>query len=786
MINEPLQNSIQPRVQSFDLGKWVIRIVKLAPWFILSFLICLSAAWLYLRHTESMYKSSAYILIKDDKTDPDPLLKELNVSGNGKIIENEIEVLKSPDIMDSVALKEQLYVNIKSKGAFFAAEKTHFRKELPILIDVVNPYNVYTYAQLHLYRTDSQWYLATSEKGKPFPVSLNQEYSAGDIKFQFKNNPDFGKKPFAEEIIKNDFYITITPVGVAARTYGSALIVEQVGKMGSVISLSMEDKNATKVSAILATLIDIYNRKGLADKNISGTNTMSFLNERLAVVEKDLKAVEGEVEFFKTRHKISDISSESQQYMQLSADIDKQKAIQQTQVNIVSDLERELVSKKNNPTLVPSTLGITESSLSSLIQKHNELIITKERMQNQAGPKNPLLLDLQNQIANVRTSLLENVRNLKKGYNIALNDIAKKDIELGGRISNMPQLEKELIQIKRNQGVQEQLYLFLLQKREERAIMLASNITDARTIVEPRSVGQTKPVNRSIWTIAFSLALMLPVLLVILIDFMDNKVAGKEEVEQKTIVPFIGEITFVPKMKKPIVVSQKLHTRVAEQFRVLRTAISFNGKGPAPKKIMITSQRLGEGKSFVSLNLAATYALLNKKVVLLEFDLRRASIADKLKIKAERGISSYLTGKSKLNEVLVEVPETNGNLFLMPAGTLYGNPAELIIDDRMGMMMKELEGIFDYIFIDTPPFSMVTDATLLQQYADISIIVLRQSYSLKQVYQELNFRQLQNPDQPIYTILNATGKQNLTYKYDTYSSNSYYEKNEKQYSLSPA
>ncbi|MES2775219.1 MAG: polysaccharide biosynthesis tyrosine autokinase [Bacteroidota bacterium] len=786
MINEPLQNPGQSRVQSFDLGKWVIRIIKLTPWFILSFLVCLSAAWLYLRYTEPAYKSSAYILIKDDNAESDPLLKDLNVLGDGKIIENEIEVLKSPDIMDSVALKEQLYVNIKSKGAFFAAEKTHFRKDLPILIEVLNPYSLYKNVVLHLSRTGNQWQLAISEKGQPFPVSLNHEYNAGELKFVFLPNPEYGKTPFADEIAMNDFFITIIPVGVAARAYGSALTVEHVGKMGSVISLNVDDKNAARASAILASIIDIYNRKGLDDKNISGTNTMKFLNERLAVVEKDLKSVEGQVEAFKSRHLISDISSESQQYMQLSADIDKQKAIQQTQVNIINDLERELVSKKDNPTLVPSTLGITESSLSSLIQKHNELIISKERMQNQAGPKNPLLLDLENQITNVRTSLLENVRNLKKAYNIALNDIAKKDIELGGRIRNMPQLEKDLIQIKRNQGVQEQLYLFLLQKREERAIMLASNITDARTIVAPRSMGQTKPAGKSVWTIAISLALMLPVLIVALLDFMDNKVGGKEEVEQNTILPFIGEITFVPRLKNPIVISQKLHTRVAEQFRVLRTAISFLRKGRLPKKILVTSHRLGEGKSFISLNLASTYALLNKKVVLLEFDLRRPGISAKLKIKTEKGISSYLNNHCKLTDIIEEVPNTNGNLFIMPAGVLQGNPAELIIGDKMEMMMKELEDMFDYIFIDTPPFSMVTDATLLERYADISIVVLRQGYSLKRVYTELNFRQLQAPNHPIYTILNATGKQNLTYKYDTYGSNGYYETTKAKYSLTPA
>ncbi|MEO7310412.1 MAG: polysaccharide biosynthesis tyrosine autokinase [Chitinophagaceae bacterium] len=785
MITDPLQNSNQVRGESFDLGKWMLRIVKLTPWFLLSFLICLSAAWIYLRHTEPVYKSSAFILIKDEKSDPDPLLKELNISGSGKVMENEIEVLKSPDLMDSVTLKEQLYVNITSKGAFFAAAKTHFRANMPILIEVVNPYNIYNIISLHVYRLDNQWYLATSEKGAGAPLSFSHDYNAGDVNFRFVPNPNYAKKGQVDAAAGQDFFFTLTPVYSAARVYNSALHVEQVGKMGSVISLSMEDKNAEKVSSVLRTLISIYNARGLDDKNVSGTNTMKFLDERLAVVEKDLKGVEGEVEQFKTRHKVSDISAESQQYMQLSAEIDKQKAIQQTQVNIVSDLERELIDKKDNPSLVPSTLGITESSLASLIQRHNELIINKERIQNQAGPNNPLLLDLQNQIENVRKSLLENVHNLKNAYTISLNDIARKDAELGSRISTMPQLEKDLIQIKRNQGVQEQLYLFLLQMREQRAMMLASNITDTRTIVEPRSMGQTKPSSRSIWTIAFSLALMLPVLVVVLLDFMDNKVTGKSEVEQKTIIPLLGEIAFVSKKNHPIVVSQKVHTRIAEQFRVLRTAISFSGK-TGVKRILVTSQSLGEGKSFVSLNLGATYALLNKKVVVLEFDLRRASISNRLHLDGDKGISGYLTDRCTIDDALIPVPDTGGNLFIMPAGGLYGNPAELVMLPEMEQLMKELESRFDYIIIDTPPFSMVTDATLLQQYADITIVVLRQGYSLKQAYHELNVLQLQSPGHPFFTVLNATGKQNLTYKYETYSGNSYYEQKNNKYSLSPA
>lgn len=745
--------------EEFDIKRWIYRILNGWYWFAGSLFICLLGAWLFLRYTNPTYQAVASVVIKDERKGGDisdnSILKELGINSN-KSVENEIEVLKSYDLMEEVVRKEHLYIAFSVEGHI--RDVPLFGNEIPFQLELLNPDSVFT--ALHWVVTlDQQQITITNGKDRIPTAKYGDIYTLDGMRFRLIPNEIYLKETKNEKQIPRSFFTSILPINIATGLYNNKLFVGTVSKQASVVTLTINDAHMGRARTVLATLIDIYNKQGLDDKNKVTANTIDFLNERLKAVAVDLQGVEGQVQQFKSTNQITDISADAQQFMDMAKDIDMQRAESQTRMNIILALEREILVNQDSPGLVPSTLGIQESSLASLVEKHNSLVLEKERIEKdkEIGPRNPLLIDLQQQVQEARRKLLANVRNLKEAYQITLDDISRKDGQLKGRIRNIPQLEQKLVEIKRNQNVEEQLYAFLLQKREEAAVTLASNIPDSRTIIKSRGIGAVSPKSTMIWTVALLLGLLAPLLTMILGDFLNNKVGDISEVEQKSRVPILGMVSHIRKIKSAIAISEKSRSVVSEQIRTLRTALGFTGKGKEIKKILVTSSQPGDGKSFISINLAASYALLGKKTVLVELDLRKPHVGKYLGINSQQGVSGILAGKTKLDDVLVQIPDFKGQLVLLPAGYLPPNPSELISTVRMTEMIQDLEKRFDYIIIDTPPFGLVTDAVLLQQYVDITLAVLRQGHTNKDVYDQLNQRIYQNPEYPLYAVLNGVG-----------------------------
>lgn len=756
---------------STDIKQLLFKILRNWPWIVLSLVVTISIAWLYNRYAEPVYKATASIMIKDEKKGgagllDNPLLKELDMAGGGKLIDNEIEILKSYDLMEDVVRKQQLFLDIKGRGSF--TNRSVFGKEIPLNIRIANPDTIAVPIQWSISRQpNGKWDLDYGGK-QPLSLTRGRWYIINGLAFQATDNPDFAASADSTYFV-NEYLLQLNPVKFAVSNYSRSLNIQPISKTASIISMELTDHNSTKARQSLSTLIDIYNRQALEDKNKVTTNTLEFLNDRLAIIENELRTVEGQVERFKSSNRITDVSAEAQQYLDQARQVDLQKAEQQTQLSILESVENNLKANQDNPKLVPSGSGITEPSLAEMIQTHNRLVLEKERQAERLGPKNPIPVDLGNQIANIRASLLTNISNLKQAYRIALNDITSKDAELNTRIRNIPQIQKNLVQIQRDQSVKEQLYFLLLQKREESAITLASTTPDSRSIEKPRVAGVVSPKKMLIVAIAVLLGLMLPIAVIYLLDFFNNKINNKDEVDQKCKAPLLGEISYVKKETSPIVVQKGSRSIVAEQFRVIRTNISFAKPGHSPKIILVTSHRPEEGKSFTSLNLAASYALLNKKVVVLEFDLRKPRLSTALNIHTESGISNYLANASLTTDTLLhEVSGFDQRFWLLPTGPIPPNPAELILGDRMKDLMNELNKKFDYIILDTPPYGLVTDSSLLAVHADISIVVLRQGFTFDWVLQELNKKIADNPAQPLYTVLNRVGEKNQYGNYRRY------------------
>ena len=475
-----LQNTLPE--EALDIRQLLFKILRSWPWIFLSLIVAVTIAWLYNRYAEPVYKATSSIMIKDEKKGgssllDNPLLEELNLGGGGKLIDNEIEVIKSYDLMEDVVRKQQLFLDIKRKGNI--TNRSVFGKELPLIIRVANPDTISVSLQWTIARqTDGKWKLNYGGHNDGLSLTRGRWYSINGLIFQAVDNPVFVAN--ADTINStNEYLLNFSSVKAAVHSYSQALNVEPISKNASIISMELTNHNSAKAQAALGALIDIYNHQALEDKNKVTTNTLEFLKDRLAIIEKELRTVEGQVERFKSTNRITDVSAEAQQYLDQAKQVDLEKAQQQTQLSILEQLESNLKNNQDNPKLVPSGSGIAEPSLAEMIQAHNRLVLEKERQAERLGPKNPIPVDLGNQIVNLRASLLTNINNLKQAYRIALNDITSKDAELNARIRSIPQIQKNLVQIQRDQSVKEHLFFFLLQKNEESAISLASTTPDS-------------------------------------------------------------------------------------------------------------------------------------------------------------------------------------------------------------------------------------------------------------------------------------------------------------------
>ncbi|RYG05207.1 MAG: polysaccharide biosynthesis tyrosine autokinase [Chitinophagaceae bacterium] len=760
--------------ESFNPKRWLLRVRSMWPWFLVSIAFCLGLAFLYLRYTNPVYSVISSIMVKDEQKGAElmdnSMMKEIGLGGNNKLVENEIEILKSYDLMESVVSRLQLFTDIQRLGR--VRDVDVYGDDMPFRLIVLNPRDIEYSQKFAISDTTAGLIFPDSTAGsRTVIVPYDSSYSVNGVQFRVIRNKNY-REPVISDSSRdlNNYQVTIKPTVEATDEYSKRVTVAAVSKVATVISIELVDANRNRGVDILRTLVNIYNEQGLEDKNRVNNNTIKFLGERLVAVTRDLESVEGSVERFKSENRVTDLSADAQNYLAVSQEVDVQKAQSQTQLNIINALEKDLADNQANPKLVPSTLGIQEPSLGLLIERHNSLVLSKERMELNSGPRNPLLIDQQNQIKELRASLLANVRNLKRAYAISLDDISKKDLELSTQIRKVPMMEKRLLEITRNQTVQQQLYSFLLQKREEAAVQGASNIEDSRTVIRARSLGAISPKPKVTWAAGLVLGFLLPIGFITLKDFFNNKIGDLNSIKAKTSIPVIGSISHVKKFIAPIVITARPRSVVSEQIRNIRTSISYSGGGKNAKIVLITSYQPGDGKSFVSMNLAAAYSLLNKKTVLLEFDLRKPRITKDLGLVAQNGLSSYLSGKSTLDEILVQVPGHDENFQLIPAGFLPPNPAELISGSYMEQLINELKEKFDTIIIDTPPFSLVTDASLLQRYADVSLVILRQDYTQKTVFQDL--KQIDSSvtlKKPTYVVVNGVGKSKRyqSYKYDT-------------------
>jgi len=498
------------------------------------------------------------------------------------------------------------------------------------------------------------------------------------------------------------------------------------------------------------------------DKNRIADSTINFIDERLAVVSAELSGVEKDIEQFKIKNQLStDLPEQARLTLNNASDIQKKLTEQDVQINVVEALEDHL--KGNSPRVVPNAAVIQDPTYISTVQEYNTLVLERDRQLQTTKPDNPVIQNLNNQIDGVKKNLLVSLDNIKKEMQISRNQLADKNARLLGEIKTGPVKERAFLDISRQQDVKQQLYLYLLQKREETAISKSGTLANSRLIEPGKSDALPFSPKKSLLYLAtLCLGILLPTGTIYLKNVLNNTVSNVSDVIKETNVPILGEIGHNA-TRKTIVAEQNSRTALAEQFRAVRTNLQFLLKGKEHQIIMITSSTVGEGKSFFTINLGSSLAISNKKVLLIELDLRKPKISKELGLSTETGFTDYLISKCK-KEAIIKPTQVHSNLFLISSGSIPPNPAELLLSVEVDELFAWLKAEFDYIIVDTPPAGLVIDPVLIGKYTDAAIYIVRQRQTLKEQLKIVNdFKQ--NNKIPNLSILINDVKLNKTYGY---------------------
>jgi tyrosine-protein kinase Etk/Wzc len=692
-------------------------------WFIVSVFLCLLLAFLYLRYATPVYQTTTKIIITNDKktgTGEDAALAEAlgGQFGTANNAEGEAEILKTRNIMNKVVRDLKAYITYYDKGQIRSVD---LYKSSPFVLRLLESPDNLKAVSLDVTLTGNKVHLYNDKFDKK--VNLYQQFVI----------PGLGKvliEKGTEDADPDKIYtVKVSTIRQTTNAFLGNLTVTIPIKQVNILVLDFIYQVPDKSEDILNKLIESYVQGNITDKNTIADSTIAFIENRLLFVGKELGSIEGNVQTFKQRNKLTDLALQSSQLVTSTADYMEQLAKVETQVSVLNDIEKYVTDANTNERIVPNGALLEDPGFAALVQRYNIIVLEKERSSVSRTEDNPYMQNLNVQISSARKDMLSSLTNLKKSLLIAKQKIQGRSNTIEGQVRNVPAVERTYLDLSRQQQIKQELYIFLLQKREETAISKTSNISNCKIIESPVTFGPISPQRMNVLGYGFILGAFIPFGIIFLKDRLNRRIISKEQVSTLVQAPVIGEIGN-SKTGDAIAVSQSSRTAISEQFRALRTNLDFF-LGDNEKTILLTSSMGGEGKSFVSLNLAAVLAISGKKVVVMELDLRKPNLSKKLNLANRFGFTNYIVSKEVMPKDILTPSATHENLFIIGSGVVPPNPAEIILNERTGQLMKYLREEFDYIIIDAPPVGIVTDAQLLSKYADLTLYVVRQGYTLK-------------------------------------------------------
>lgn len=725
------------------------------PWVLLSLVVCVGAAVVYLLCTPKVYTTTASIMIKDEAAGKSAGAEDFGDFGlfqNKTNIQNEITTLKSADLMEEVVRRLDLDMNYYIPGRFH--DVVAYGSNLPVRVEM--PGFAENGSALFRVEVDGAGKVSVSDVKSGDLKSEERVQGAMNDTLMTVVGPMVvvaaeGYKP-GEAVELN---VVKAPVSATAGGYESRMVIAMSGDKSSVINLTVTDQSTQRAQALLSTLIGVYNEYWIRDKNQIAVSTSNFINERLGVIESELGNVDSDISSYKSQHLIPDVSAASSMYMSQNQQISQQIMDLRNQLKQTLYIKSYLGAASDNEKMLPMNSGVANVDIQSQITDYNNLVLQRNSLLAKSSDKNPLVVQLNEQMDQMRHAILASVDNSINALNMQISSLQGSQASTTSKIASNPSQAKYLLSVERQQKVKESLYLFLLQKREENELSQAFTAYDTRVVNKPASFGPTAPNTRNILMMSFLLGLAIPFGVVYLMESNNTKVRGRKDVEHLA-VPFLGELPQDGHEKKKeageantIVVKGGKRDIINEAFRVLRTNVEFMcNSSEGNKVIAMTSFNPGSGKSFVSMNLGMAIALKGKKVLIVDGDMRHGSTSAYMGSPA-RGLADYLGGAvSEVDTLIVKTPECQ-NMQVLPIGSIPPNPTELLESPRFGELIGELKSRFDYVIIDCPPIEVVADAQIIDKFADRTFFVIRAGLfdrsmlpELDRLYEEKKYRNM--------------------------------------------
>ncbi len=750
----------------------IIRIIhKRWYWFFISIGICVGIAFLYLKWAPKIYTRTASVLIKDDSRgggiNEAAAFEEVNLFNVKRNVDNEILVFKSVRLMHETARRLHLDVSYTIKSGLRTVE---LYTQSPIQISFPDTKNIESFSFIATPLSDNEIILST--------FSLLSESGTVELKDEkIKATPNdtimtpVGKVVVTPTLYWDEKYLDV-PVLVTKSNlenivfkYRSELQASLASKTSTIINLTLKDESIPRAEDILNTLIAVYNEEAINDKNQITVNTSNFINERLIIIEQELGDVDANIESYKKEQQLTDIKSETGMYLQASSQYQQEQLGLENQITLAKYIRDYLTDPQKTTDLIPANTGISDSKIEGQIMEYNELLLRRNKLVGNSSSKNPVILDLNNSLNAVKQNIIRAIDNLIVGLNIQVQNVYQREVQTSRRISAVPTQQKYVLSVERQQKIKEELYLYLLNKREENELTQAITISNARII--DAATGSKIPVSPKsslILLASFIIGCVLPLLILWLLSTLDTKVRGRKDIEDAVSIPLLGDIPLGDKKsKEEVVVKENGRDSLSEAFRIVRTNMDFmQVKSKEMQVVLFTSYNPGAGKTFVSTNLAMSFALTYKKVILVDLDIRKGTLSSHMKENG-KGVTNYLSGKIETIDSIIHIGEIEGKLDVIHAGPVPPNPAELLLSDRLENMINELRKRYDYIMLDNVPAGIVADAMIVNRIADLTIYVVRagvmernQLPYLEKLYKENRFNNMS-------LILNGVNMKNDIY-----------------------
>ena len=759
-------------------------------WFLLSLIICFCVALIYLRYAEPVYKVSARMLIKDEnrKRNTNQMLagvEDLGFLTNSTGIDNEMEVLQSRVLFRDVVKDLKLYAEYRTEGKI--NDKLIYQTQ-PVSIDLdpqhldsldINLLEKTQWLNMKLWREGKSYFLSGSvmdgkkevsnflHKTDSFPSTAKT--SLGTL--TLTQNPERSFNP------GTTYLVTIRPPMKVATEYLKNLSIAPTSKLTSIAELSLTDKNYRRGMDVLRQLTICYNHQANADKNEVAMRTEEFINDRMAKINDELGSTESEIQKFKQANAVTSLSDASQA-VHMSNEFSTRLSEANSQLQMINYLRDYVNNPRNRYEIIPSNVGMTDAASTRLINDYNQAVQDRNRLLKAASEEAPQVKTLTATIEELQSSIKTALLQARSSAEIKRRGIQDQYTMFQGRISAAPLQERVLNQVGRQQDVKSTLYMLLLQKREENSIALAATADNGKLIDEPLFEGKVRPKNQVILVGAVALGFLIPGLCLFLISFFRYKIEGHEDVARLTDLPIISDVPVASenaKQKAGIVVQANKNNQIDEIFRGMRTNIQFMLQGDQ-KVILFTSSTSGEGKTFNAANLAVSFALLGKKVILCGLDIRKPALGRLFSVPDRfEGITSLLMLDRVTKSALVNQIKQSGvndNLDLLLAGPVPPNPTELLARENFGDVVRMLREIYDYVIFDTAPVGLVSDTLQIGQHADITVFVCRADYTPKSSFGLINTltkeKKLPNPCVVINGIDMSQRKYGYYYGYGRY------------------